>query len=94
MGKYLLVGLPGPVAILGFQNNVMMLDESSLQIWHQSQKETSPSEPVRLLVIQPALLSALESNLDSLYKRMNAEHLPAPDRRQHPSRNDVEYRQR
>lgn len=75
-GKALLVGPRGPVAILNYYNYVMMLDESSLLIWYQTFTKIAPTAPVRLLVIQPNSLSVLDSRLDSLYERMNAERLP------------------
>lgn len=75
-GKTLLVGPLGPVAILGLYNYAMTLNESTLVIWHQSRKKMGRTAPVRLLVIQPGSLSPLDSNLNLLYKRMNAENLP------------------
>ena len=75
-GKTLLLGCNGPVAVLNFYNYTMMLDESSLLLWHQQWTHNVPTEPVRLLVIDPNRLSSLPDDLDSLYKTMNDDHVP------------------
>ena len=69
-GKILLVGRNGPVAILNFYNYVMALDQSSLLIWHQEAGDGISPGPVRLLIIRPALLKALE-DLDSKLEAMS-----------------------
>lgn len=74
VGKTLLMGPYGPVAILDFYTYVMVLDESRLLVWNQAYSSLAGlSSPVRLLVIDPTLLMPLRNNLDSLYERMNAE---------------------
>jgi hypothetical protein len=76
VGKTLLVGANGPVGILDFQNYALMLDTSSLLIWHQKQADSGPSHPVRLFVIQPGRLSPLGENLDCLYEKMKGDQAP------------------
>jgi len=71
MGQDAPCGANGPVAILNFYNYVMPLDESSLLIWHQRSTQAGPSEPVRLLIVQPKDLSPLGENPDSLFERMS-----------------------
>jgi len=66
----LLIGAKGPVAALGSYNYVMMLDESSLLIWHQKVSGIGPTAPVRLLVIQPDQLTPLGDHLNSLCEQM------------------------
>jgi hypothetical protein len=75
-GKTLLVGSDGPLVVLNFYNYVMMLDESSLLIWHQQWSEGSPTQPVRLLVVHPNRLTPLAGDLDCLYETMNDHRLP------------------
>jgi hypothetical protein len=71
-GKTLLVGAQGPVGIFNFYNYVMALDERKLLVWHQRSPFESPTEPVRLLVIEPALLTPFDADLKWLYDGMNA----------------------
>ena len=75
-GKTLLLGSNGPVAVLNFYNYVMALDSSSLLIWHQAWSESGVTEPVRLLLVHPARLTPLPSDLDRVYETMN-EHRTA-----------------
>jgi hypothetical protein len=72
-GKTLLVGSNGPVAVLGYYNYVMALDDSKLLVWNQSREvpEGMPTPPIRLFVIEPNRLRPLQSDLSSLYERMN-----------------------
>jgi hypothetical protein len=72
-GKTLLVGARGPVAIFNFYNYITAFDERTLLVWHQSSSWAPPTAPVRLLVIEPALLKPLDTDLRSLCERMNAE---------------------
>ncbi len=53
----------------------MALDESTLLVWNQAagSTEVSPTAPVRLLVIEPNRLGPLDSDLNSLFERMNAQ---------------------
>jgi hypothetical protein len=62
--------------VLDFCNYAMMLHESSLLVWHQRSTKIAPTAPVRLLVIQPHLLSPLGNDLDSLYQQMRDNHVP------------------
>jgi hypothetical protein len=72
-GKMLLVGTQGPVGIFNFCNYVMALDERKLLVWHQRPTFLeSPTEPVRLLIIEPAVLAPFDTNLKWQYKRMNS----------------------
>lgn len=74
-GKTLLVGNHGSVVILNFYNYAMVLDESTILIWHQSQSshDASPTPPVRLFVIEPNRLSPFDEDLSTLYEKMNAQ---------------------
>ena len=76
-GKTLLVGANGPVAILGFYNYVMKLDELSVLIWYQNWTGVAaPIQPVRLLVVRPERLSPLGENLESFYRQMDGDRVP------------------
>jgi hypothetical protein len=75
-GKTLLIGADGPVAILDFYHYVMMLDDSSLLIWHQGQTAVAPTAPVRLFVVQPNELSPLGDDIAFLYEKMKNETIP------------------
>ena len=75
-GKTILVGSDGPVAVLDFYNYVRVLDDSSLLIWHQQWSESVPSEPVRLLVVQPQRLTPLPEDLVSVYENMSEHRIP------------------
>jgi hypothetical protein len=72
-GKTLLIGAQGPVAILDFYHYVMVLDDSSLLIWHQEQTGFAP---VRLFVIRPDELSPLGDDMDSLCEKMTNNGIP------------------
>jgi hypothetical protein len=72
-GKTLLVGPNGPVAVLGYYNYVMVLDESTLLVWNQGREyEGLPTPPIRLFVIEPNRLRPLQDDLNSLYERMDS----------------------
>src|SRR3954468_5543548 len=58
-GKTLLVGRSGPVAILGFYNYIMPLDEQTLLVWHQQHVESGQTAPVLLTVLRPSALPPL-----------------------------------
>ena len=73
-GKTLLMGCNGPV--LNFYNYVMVLDKSSLLMWHQRWTNNVPTEDVRLFVIHPNRLASLPDDLDSLYRTMNEHQTP------------------
>jgi hypothetical protein len=71
-GKTLLIGNRGPVAVLNVYNYAMILDESTILIWHQSRNsnDASPTPPVRVFVIEPNRLSPFGEDLSTLYERM------------------------
>jgi len=75
VGKTLLMGKDGPVAVLNFQNYVKALDESTLLVWHQDSKRGvsyGPIDgPIHFLLLKPKLLTPFEGDLDSLYQEMN-----------------------
>jgi hypothetical protein len=54
----------------------MVLDESSLLIWHQPWTASVPSEPVRLLVVDPHRLTPLREDLASVYENMSEHRIP------------------
>jgi hypothetical protein len=65
--KTLLVGPQGPVAALGFQNYVKVLDAETLLIWFQQPRRSgAPSFPVELLVLKPRVMEPLRGDLDFL----------------------------
>ena len=68
----MLIGPNGPVAILNYYNYVMTLDKSRLLIWYQEDDKLTTG-PVRLFVIEPALLAPLAADLGPLFKTMNTE---------------------
>jgi hypothetical protein len=74
-GKTLLIGNHGPVAVLNFYNYAIVLDESTILIWHQGQSsyDASPTPPVRLFVIEPNRLSPFSKDLSTLYEKMNTQ---------------------
>lgn len=63
--KTVLVGPQGPVAALGFQNYVKVLNPVTLLIWYQrSQRSSDPTYPVELLVLHPWEMKPLRGDLD------------------------------
>ena len=64
-GKTLLIGQRGPVALLGFQNYVKVLDPETLLIWFQRpRRPVDPTYPVELLIVKPHELDPLYGDLD------------------------------
>jgi hypothetical protein len=63
--KTLLVGPQGPVAALGFQNYVKVLDAETLLIWFQRpRRHGEPTPPVELLILRPREMDLLRGDLD------------------------------
>jgi hypothetical protein len=63
--KTLLVGPQGPVAALGFQNYVKVLDYETLLLWHQqTHRSGEPTNPVELLALKPREMEPLRGDLD------------------------------
>lgn len=74
-GKTLLVGQFGPVAILGFYNYVMLLDEETFVVWHQQYVESGKTAPVLMTVLRPSALPPLLGKLESVYKLMDEQKI-------------------
>jgi hypothetical protein len=66
VGKTLLVGADGPVAVLNLYNWVLSLDSSTLLIWSQPGSTGSPTGDVELRIVRPAELAPLEGTPESL----------------------------
>ena len=73
--KVPVIGPNGPVAVLDYYNYVMTLGTSRLLIWYQEDDRLGNglTGPIRLFVIDPALLALLDADLGSLFETMNAE---------------------
>jgi hypothetical protein len=70
-GKTLLVGSEGPVAVLGFYNYVVRLNDATLLLWRQPEVNAGPTAPVVLTLLKPHTLSVLTGDLDALFERMD-----------------------
>lgn len=70
-GKTLLVGQSGPVAILGFYNYVVRLDEETLLVWNQQHVKIGETAPIMLTVLRPSALPPLSGQLKSIYQLMD-----------------------
>jgi hypothetical protein len=66
IGKTLLVGADGPVAVLNPYNWVLSLDSSTLLIWSQPGSSGSPTGDVELRIVRPAELAPIEGPPESI----------------------------
>jgi hypothetical protein len=73
VGKMMLVGASGPVAILGFYNWTMRLLDRWLLVWNQPDVDSGClTNPVRLVVFDPSALVPLEGQVADVCGQMES----------------------
>ncbi len=74
-GKTLLVGKHGPIAILGLQNFVKPIGNSTILIWHQAATTGILTPPVHFLIVDLQQLTPLGKDLHVHYDLMKSREM-------------------